>query len=376
MSAPPLPEIFGNYSLGDFVEVVSPAGISWLPQTAGWLWLAAFALAYGLHRGWRWLRHWYRNRYRREATAALAGLAEEGTSIAQINRLLKLTALAVLLRVALLFVPGSSHWRALLPSRADRQAMMQMLKFYLSLVRTPLPAWYALASLLAWLGEYVIPYRRKLVNGQLRKCFPELDEAAITRIRRAFYRRFAGVMVEIIKALTMKPVQFRSHVQLIGAEAVREHVSAGRGVVLMGSHCCNWEWTLQILALDLGCPLVIPYKPMRDAWADRLLLSMRSRFGATMIAARHLPIHVMRRRKEPMAIAVAADQDPGTAGARQFATFFGQETAFYQGPEAIARAASTGRLFTVPTGRHDDFHTLGRDAVLEALAWIDAAPRD
>ena len=95
MSAPPLPEIFGNYSLGDFVEVVSPAGISWLPQTAGWLWLAAFALAYGLQRGWRWLRHWYRNRYRREATAALAGLAEEGTSIAQINRLLKLTALAV-----------------------------------------------------------------------------------------------------------------------------------------------------------------------------------------------------------------------------------------------------------------------------------------
>ena len=45
-------------------------------------------------------------------------------------------------------------------------------------------------------------------------------------------------------------------------------------------------------------------------------------------------------------------------------------------PEAIARAASTGRLFTVPTGRHDDFHTLGRDAVVEALAWIDAAPRD
>ena len=55
----------------------------------------------------------------------------------------QLTALAVLLRVALLFVPGSSHWRALLPDRTDRQAMVQMLKFYLSLARTPLPAWYA-----------------------------------------------------------------------------------------------------------------------------------------------------------------------------------------------------------------------------------------
>ncbi len=215
------------------------------------------------------------------------------------------------------------------------------------LSRIPLPAWYALASLLAWLGEYVVPYRRPVINGQLRQCFPEMDDAAITRIRRDFYRNFAAVMVEIVKALTMKPAQFRARVQLIGAEAVRAHVRAGRSVVLMGSHRCNWEWTLQILALDLGCPLVIPYKPMRDAWADRLLLSMRSRFGATMIAARHLPIHVMRRRKEPMAIAVAADQDPGTAGARQFATFFGQETAFYQGPEAIARSVGAPMFFMV-----------------------------
>ena len=37
MSAPPLPEAFGNYALGDFVEVISPASISWLPQTPGWL---------------------------------------------------------------------------------------------------------------------------------------------------------------------------------------------------------------------------------------------------------------------------------------------------------------------------------------------------
>jgi len=55
----------------------------------------------------------------------------------------QLTALALLLRAILLFFPGSSHWRALLPVRADWRAMVQMLKFYASLARTPLPAWYA-----------------------------------------------------------------------------------------------------------------------------------------------------------------------------------------------------------------------------------------
>jgi Ni/Fe-hydrogenase 1 B-type cytochrome subunit len=55
----------------------------------------------------------------------------------------QLAALAVLLRIGLLFVPGSGHWRVLLPKLTERQAMLDMLKFYLSLARTPLPAWYA-----------------------------------------------------------------------------------------------------------------------------------------------------------------------------------------------------------------------------------------
>jgi Ni/Fe-hydrogenase 1 B-type cytochrome subunit len=52
-------------------------------------------------------------------------------------------ATALLLRLLLLFVPGSSHWRALLPGRSQWPAMLQMLKFYLSLARAPLPAWFA-----------------------------------------------------------------------------------------------------------------------------------------------------------------------------------------------------------------------------------------
>lgn len=119
MSAPPLPEVFGNYALDDFVEVVSPADISWLPQTTGWLWLGAILLAFGLHRGWRWLRHWYRNRYRREAATALAQLTSRGDSnatIAEINRLLKLTALAAFSREQVASLSGDD-WVKFLNSR-------------------------------------------------------------------------------------------------------------------------------------------------------------------------------------------------------------------------------------------------------------------
>lgn len=97
MSAPPLPDAFGNYALGDFVEVASPEAISWWPQTTGWWWLGAILLGYALHHGWRLLRHWYRNRYRREAANRLQRLAGEPENpglIADVNRLLKITAMA------------------------------------------------------------------------------------------------------------------------------------------------------------------------------------------------------------------------------------------------------------------------------------------
>ena len=101
MSAPPLPEVFGNYALGDFVEVVAPAAISWLPQTAGWFWLGMALLAFGLYRAWLRVRHWYRNRYRREAEARLQKLSAttEGYDlVCEINRLLKLTAMTAFSR--------------------------------------------------------------------------------------------------------------------------------------------------------------------------------------------------------------------------------------------------------------------------------------
>ncbi len=94
MSAPPLPEIFGNYSLGEFHEVVSPEAISWWPQTAGWAWVGlGLALGAG-YLGWRRLVHWYRNRYRGEAIAQLRRLDASAATAMEVNRLLKLAALA------------------------------------------------------------------------------------------------------------------------------------------------------------------------------------------------------------------------------------------------------------------------------------------
>jgi len=98
MSLPPLPDIFGNYTLGEFNEIVSPPPVDWLPQTAAWYVVGAVLLAFIARGIWLRLRHWYRNRYRREAIRRLQALDGADNIAVEVNRLLKLAAMAAFTR--------------------------------------------------------------------------------------------------------------------------------------------------------------------------------------------------------------------------------------------------------------------------------------
>lgn len=59
------------------------------------------------------------------------------------------------LRLYLLFAgSGAAHWRALVPARGDPGKAGMMLRFYLSLGRSPLPRWYAHNPL--WVPLYAL----------------------------------------------------------------------------------------------------------------------------------------------------------------------------------------------------------------------------
>ncbi|MCU0975863.1 MAG: lysophospholipid acyltransferase family protein [Steroidobacteraceae bacterium] len=214
-----------------------------------------------------------------------------------------------------------------------------------ALGRLPFGFWYAFSDFLTFLAEHLIRYRRKVIDAQLKRCFPEFDDAAIGRIRRDFYRSFADVLVESIKSTRITEEQMRARIEVRGYDVVRRHLAEGRSVLLATGHHCNWDWSLLALSLGLGYPLDAAYKPLHDAWADRLFLAIRSRFGAHMVPAKQLLLRVVRRRGQPRAIAMVADQDPVSAATRHFVTFFGQETAFYTGPEALARVLKIPVVF-------------------------------
>jgi KDO2-lipid IV(A) lauroyltransferase len=203
--------------------------------------------------------------------------------------------------------------------------------------RLPFAALYLLADLLGWLAFRVFPHREKVVRENLSLCFPELDAAAMRDIRRRYYAAFADVLVEVIKSATIPPGEIRRRVRIVGLEQPQALLAAGQSVLLAAAHQCNWEWMLLALSLELGYPLDAAYKPLVDSWAEREMKKVRSRFGSRLVPAKDLLADIIKRGKVVRVVAMVADQEPTTSEHKHWTRFLNRDTAFYMGPEEIAR---------------------------------------
>ena len=219
-----------------------------------------------------------------------------------------------------------------------------MTKFF---SRLPLWALYAFSTFLYLLAFYVVRHRHQVIRQQLAQVFPEMSPAERRRIHRRFLKNFCDVMVEVLKSVSMTPDDMRARVRILNLEAARRHLDAGQSVMVVTSHLCNWEWLLQGVTLHLGYPLDAAYKPLHDQWAERLMLGIRSRFGARMVPAKELLADFLRRRGVVRAVAMNADQAPVSTDKRYWTRFLGQDTAFYIGAEQIARATRLPMLYLV-----------------------------
>ena len=219
-----------------------------------------------------------------------------------------------------------------------------MIKFF---SRLPLRALYAISTFLYLLAYHVVRHRRPLIREQLEKVFPAASPAERERIHQQFLKNFCDVTVEILKSASMTDEAMRARVQIKNLGVARRYLDAGQSAMFVTSHLCNWEWLLHGVTLQLGYPVDAAYKPLKDPRGERLMLELRSRFGARLVPAKDLLADVLRRGAVVRAVAINADQAPVSTDKRYWTSFLGQETAFYVGAEQIARATRLPVLYLV-----------------------------
>jgi KDO2-lipid IV(A) lauroyltransferase len=211
--------------------------------------------------------------------------------------------------------------------------------------RIPLALWYPFARFLAYCAWRVFPYRRHVVEANLKASFPEWDDITRERVMRDYYRGFADMLVEVMHSLRLTPDELQRRVKITNPELVRDPVAQGKPVLIVAAHQCNWEWMLLALSTQLGIPLDAAYKPLIDSWAEREMRKLRGRFGARLIPAQELLGDIIKQRGLPRAIAMVADQEPVSSERKQWLKFLNRDTAFFVGAEEIARATRYAAFF-------------------------------
>jgi KDO2-lipid IV(A) lauroyltransferase len=219
-----------------------------------------------------------------------------------------------------------------------------MVKF---LSRLPLRALYVISAFLYFLAYYIVRHRHTVIRDQIAQVFPAMTHHQRTAIHKRFLKNFCDVLVEVLKSASMSAAALSARIRIVNLPVAREHLDAGRSLMLVTSHLCNWEWLLQGITLQLGYPLDAAYKPLHDRWAERLMLGVRSRFGARLIPAKELLADFIRRRAVVRAVAMNADQAPVSTDKRYWTQFLGQDTAFYVGAEQIARSMRLPMVYVV-----------------------------
>jgi KDO2-lipid IV(A) lauroyltransferase len=214
---------------------------------------------------------------------------------------------------------------------------------------------YAVAGVAAWLVFRVFRLRHRVIRENLARSFPDWPASKFESVKREFVRRQGEVLAELLHTQRLDAEELRARVSLANPELLAS-ASPGRPVILVGAHHCNSEWTFQRMALEYGERFVALYKPIRNPRVDAWMLRLRTRFGARLIPAKSVLMELARRR-DAVAVGLIADQAPTTSPEKHWTSFLNQDTAFYMGPELLARALRSqvllGRVRRLARGRYE-----------------------
>ena len=187
----------------------------------------------------------------------------------------------------------------------------------------PLGGLHALARPAGWLLRHTSARRRRVVETNLQRCYPDLDEAQRRERMRSVFRHYAATALEL-GALRYWPLP-----RLLGAikdvqglEHLQQAHTSGRPVILAAPHFGGWEWLSFFLAQQL--PLAVMFKPTGKSSVDDWLISLRSRGQAQVLPTTNRGMREMvRALRAGTAVGILPDQEPSLGDGR-WAPFMGQ----------------------------------------------------
>jgi len=210
-----------------------------------------------------------------------------------------------------------------------------------------LPFWflYLLADLLFIIIYYIIGYRRKIVEDNLRNSFPEKSLQELNSIERKYFKYLADLIVEIIKTISISAKDVEKRMRPTNPGLMEDYFTQGKSIIAAAGHYCNWEMATLSFGLLTGKKRFIVYRAQSNVVFTDFFNRVRSRFGSTMISTRQALRKMIEFKNELTFSVLVADQTPTKVEARYFTTFLNQPTAIFLGLEKLTRVVDCVVIF-------------------------------
>jgi Kdo2-lipid IVA lauroyltransferase/acyltransferase len=210
--------------------------------------------------------------------------------------------------------------------------------FFRLLSYLPLSVLYLFSDMIYLITGYVISYRKKVIDENLKFAFPEKSEATRKKIRNQFYRNLTdSFFAETIKMLSVSEKELRERMHIVNQEIVDAEVLKGKSTLMLAGHMFNWE--LAILSIDVNTQTSSEtvYLKLNNPFFDRLMLTIRTKFGGKLTEKKDFRKSMITMRSQPRIVQLAADQRPPGSEKRYLREFLNRPAYFFEGAEYLAK---------------------------------------
>ncbi|MDB5968870.1 MAG: lpxL [Hydrocarboniphaga sp.] len=195
----------------------------------------------------------------------------------------------------------------------------------------------------ALLGR-VVRGRRKVVDVNLRLCFPQMPQTERDRVRDQHFRALGAGVIEAGLAWFASDRRLAPRFSIEGREHLQAALASGKGLLLLTGHFSTLEIGARVLCTDAELPFHAMYRPYANPVMDWCMHRWREKRAKLPALPREDLRRLVRALREGRAIWYAPDQ---TLDERLsvFAPFFGVPTLTLT---ATARLAQMGRAGVLP----------------------------
>ncbi|MCA0186551.1 MAG: lipid A biosynthesis acyltransferase [Proteobacteria bacterium] len=172
---------------------------------------------------------------------------------------------------------------------------------------------------------WVIAPRRRVVNTNLRLCFPELSDAERRAMAREHFALAGRSLIERGLAWFAPEERIRRLVRIEGAETLTRLIEQRQPIIMLTPHFLGLDLGGTRIAADFDCVSI--YARQRDPVIDRWLYHGRSRFGSQVLLRRDESVRAsIKAMKEMRPFYYLPDMDNGIEDSI-FSPFFGVQAA-------------------------------------------------